>query len=47
MSIAGNLSGDYDFNHAFPSDAPAEIKANFVKYYIEKVFVKPRRAFTT
>ena len=47
MSTSGNPLGDYDFNYTFPADAPAEVKINFVKYYIEKVFAKPKRAFTT
>ena len=46
MSTSGNPSGDYDFGHALPADAPAEIKADFVKYHVEKVFAKPRRPFT-
>ena len=47
MSTSGNPSGDYDFNHPLPADAPAEIRVNFVKYHVKKVFAKPRRAFTT
>ena len=42
MSISRDLLGDYDFNHALPTNTPAEIKVNFVKYYVSDVLYRIR-----